>query len=233
MRAESVVKRAPRLSLSSIPALMALSLSSSVALAKEPPVRTWGTTPAPAPSVAEPAPPPPLVMGDSAPATPTERTPDRIAGSPAQPRHMWGITMDLGIPDGAGLGLAMRPLDWLRLGGAVTHNGMAPGVRLGVTLDPLPSPVGVTFTVEGGHYWSGTIPGIQGLPPIAYNYANFHAGLEFGNRSGFRFFVHGGASWLDLSGATAQNATLATTLSNLSYRGWLTPSAKLGVSLYF
>jgi hypothetical protein len=144
---------------------------------------------------------------------------------------MWGMAMDLGVPDGAGLGLSVRPVDWLRVGAAVTHNTMAPGARVGVTLDPMPTPVGITLTVEGGHYWSGTVPGIQGVPSVAYNYANFHAGLEFGDRSSFRFFLHGGASWLGMSASASQSALSG--LSNLSYRGWMAPSAKLGFSLHF
>jgi hypothetical protein len=139
--------------------------------------------------------------------------------------------MDLGVPDGAGLGLSVRPVDWLRVGAAATHNAMAPGARVGVTLDPIPAAVGVTLTIEGGHYWSGVVPGAQGSPAVAYNYANFHAGLEFGNRSSFRFFLHGGASWLDLTASAAQGSLLG--LSNIAYRGWIAPSAKLGFSLSF
>jgi hypothetical protein len=141
------------------------------------------------------------------------------------------MAMDVGVPDGAGLGLSVRPVEWLRVGASVTHNLMAPGARVGITLDPIPGPVGITLTVEGGHSWSGTVPGVQGSPAVAYDYANFHAGLEFGNRSSFRFFLHGGASWLDMSASASQS--VLSGLSNLSYRGWIAPSAKLGFSLHF
>jgi hypothetical protein len=139
--------------------------------------------------------------------------------------------MDFGVPDGAGLGLSVRPVEWLRLGAAATHNGLAPGARVGITFDPMPTPVAITFTVEGGHYWSGTVPGIQGAPAVAYNYANVHLGLEFGNRSSFRFFLRGGASWLDMTASSLPSDLSG--LSNLSYHGWMAPSAKLGFSLYF
>ncbi len=140
--------------------------------------------------------------------------------------------MDLGVPDGAGLGIIVRPkFDWLRVGAAVTHNGMAPGARLGITLDPLVFPLVPTFTVEGGHYWEGTLPLLKNSTAIGYNYANFHLGLEVGSRATFRFFLRGGASWLDVSTAHFQSGSPA--MGNPSYSGWLAPSGKLGFSAYF
>ena len=145
------------------------------------------------------------------------------------------MSMDLGVPDGGALGLVVRPrFDWLRLGGAVTHNGMAPGARIGVTLDPVTFLMGPTFTVEGGHYWGGKLPAVSNSPSIAYNYANFHLGIEVGNRAAFRFFLRGGVSWLDVSTAQSQNAAGgASGIANPSYSGWLTPSGKLGFAAYF
>jgi hypothetical protein len=142
--------------------------------------------------------------------------------------------MDLGVPDGAALGLVVRPrFDWLRIGAAATHNTMAPGVRLGVTVDPVVFPIAPTLTVEGGHYWEGPMPMIKNSPSIGYNYANFHLGLEVGNRATFRFFLRGGVSWLDVSTAHFQSASGSGTLGDPSYSGWLAPSGKLGFSTYF
>lgn len=148
-------------------------------------------------------------------------------------RHRtFGMTMDLGVPDGAALGLVVRPkFDWLRIGAAVTHNGMAPGARLGITFDPIVFPMVPTFTVEGGHYWEGTLPLLKNSTTIGYNYANFHLGLEVGSRATFRFFLRGGASWLDVSTAHFQGGSSA--IGNPSYSGWLAPSGKLGFSAYF
>jgi hypothetical protein len=245
------MNRVARVSVSSFPALVAL-LSPTWALAVEPPPSAILEAPtaapppptakaAPSATVAEPATDvtspssvgglPALAVVPSLPVAPPEPAADRSVSSPGPRRHMWGMAMDVGVPDGAGLGLSVRPVDWLRVGAAVTHNTMAPGARVGVTLDPMRTPVGITLTVEGGHYWSGAVPGIQGAPAVAYNYANFHAGLEFGDRSSFRFFLHGGASWLDMSASASQSGLSG--LSNLSYRGWIAPSAKLGFSLYF
>ncbi|MGA7121545.1 MAG: hypothetical protein WBY94_15680 [Polyangiaceae bacterium] len=164
------------------------------------------------------------------PAPDTDRTPSGVA-----PGHRtFGMFMDLGVPDGVALGLVVRPaFDWLRIGGAVTHNGMAPGARFGVTLDPVAAPVGPTLTVEGGHYWGGKLPMISDSPSIAYNYANFHLGLEVGNRATFRFFLRGGVSWLDLSTAQSQGPSSGSGIANPSYSGWLAPSGKLGFAAYF
>ncbi len=157
------------------------------------------------------------------------------ASAPSRHHRTFGMSMDVGVPDGAALGVVMRPrFDWLRLGAAVTHNGIAPGVRLGVTIDPIAFPIAPTLTIEGGHSWAGTVPMLQGSPSIGYDYANFHLGIEVGNRASFRFFLRGGASWVDMSSAQVLNARVATTgIGNPSYTGWLAPSAKLGFALYF
>jgi hypothetical protein len=159
---------------------------------------------------------------------------DRTSGDVAPRHRTFGMSMDLGVPDGAALGLVVRPrFDWLRLGAAVTYNAMAPGARLGVTIDPIAFPIGPTLTIEGGHYWPGSVPGVKDSPSIGYNYANFHVGLETGNRATFRFFLRGGASYLDLSTAHFQSGSSSSGIGNPSYSGWLAPSGKLGFSAFF
>jgi hypothetical protein len=189
------------------------------------------------------APAPAFVLASSPSAAPqTDKAP---TASP--PRHRtFGMTMDVGVPDGAALGLVVRPrFDWLRIAGAVTHNGIAPGLRLGVTVDPIDFPIAPTLTVEGGHYWQGTIPGVSDSPTVGYNYANIHLGLEIGSRSAFRFFLRGGVSYVDVSasnismgsnGTVAANGASAMSgsgIGNPSFSGWVAPSGKLGFALYF
>ncbi len=187
-------------------------------------------SPASAPS--EAAPPSFVIAG---PPSPDSAYDLAKAATPVRRHRTFGMTMDIGVPDGAALGIVVRPrFDWLRLAAAVTHNGIAPGLRLGVTLDPIAFPIAPTLTIEGGHYWAGPLPMIQGSPSIGYDYANFHLGLEIGNRATFRFFLRGGVSWVDMSGAQAQNTSgNGSSIDNPSYTGWLAPSAKLGFSLYF
>jgi hypothetical protein len=162
---------------------------------------------------------------------------DHPTVAPAPRHRTFGMSMDIGVPDGAALGLSIRPaLEWLRIGAAVTHNGMAPGMRFGATLDPVAFPLAPTFTVEGGHYWEGRLPVVKDSPSIGYNYANFHLGLEVGNRATFRFFLRGGVSWVDVSTAHFQSASKSSGGSGIgdpSYNGWLAPSGKLGFAAYF
>jgi hypothetical protein len=190
---------------------------------------------------AAPAPAPAFVAAPS-PVQQMDKAPTAVA-----PRHrMFGVTMDVGVPDGAALGIVVRPrFDWLRIAGAVTHNGIAPGLRFGVTLDPIDFPVAPTLTVEGGHYWQGTLPTVSDSPTVGYNYANIHLGLEIGSRATFRFFLRGGVSYLDVnasninmgsSGTVAANGAGAMSgsgIGNPSFSGWLAPSGKLGFSVYF
>jgi hypothetical protein len=155
-------------------------------------------------------------------------------------RHRWvGMQFDLGVPDGAALGVVVRPyVNWARLNLSGTYNGMAPGIRGGVTLDPIKFPVAPTLTFEGGHAFDGSVPGTgTSLPKFDYDYANLHLGLEFGNRDRWRFFLQGGPSWLHVNtndfqsvvGSSDASLRIGNPTANVS----VIPTAKLGFALYF
>ena len=158
------------------------------------------------------------------------------ADEDSQPRHRTvGVGLDVGVPDGVAVGVVVRPVvNWLRLEAAGTYNLMAPGIRGGLTLDPVNFGVAPTFTFEGGHAFEGNVPHIDKQIGVQYNYANLHLGLEFGRRDYWRIFLRGGVSYLDLQTSGFQNATKVGgfNLDNPSFDGWL-PSAKLGFALYF
>jgi hypothetical protein len=159
---------------------------------------------------------------------------DHVADALAPRHRTFGLSMDVGVPDGAALGLSVRPkVDWLRLGASFTYNGMGPGFRGSLTLDPIRYPIAPTFTVEGGHAFPGQVPGVSNSPALTYNYANLHLGLEVGNRETFRFFLRGGVSWLDLGTSNFQAMSGMSGLGDPSYKGWLAPSGKLGFATYF
>jgi len=174
-------------------------------------------------------------------------TPGADAGHAAVARghRTFGVTMDLGVPDGAAVGVAVRPrFDWLRLGASATYNGMAPGVRVGVTLDPFARRMAPTVTVEGGHAWDGSLAFVKGSPTVGYDYANLHVGVEVGHRETFRLFLRGGVSWVDVhtadfrttsAGAGAGTGTggAEVAVRDPSFNGWVAPSAKLGFSTFF
>jgi hypothetical protein len=155
------------------------------------------------------------------------------------PRHRWlGVQADVGVPDGAALGLVIRPkVDWLRLEAAGTYNALALGGRLGLTLDPISFPVAPTLTFEGGFAGQGTVPGHANLPGVGYGYVNFHLGLELGNRDSWRFFVHGGPSFLHVTTSNFQNGVglgaSGVTLADPTADVWVVPAFKLGLALYF
>jgi hypothetical protein len=162
--------------------------------------------------------------------------PDADRGSAASSRRrIWGLSMDLGVPDGAAIGLTVLPRDWLRLDASITYGGIAPGGRLGVTLEPFAWMLAPTLSAEGGHCFGGAIPGVQSISSVSYSYANFHAGLELGGRSSLRFFLRAGVSYLDATMAVASSAAGPSSvhLAGLSYDGWIVPSAKVGLSQYF
>ncbi len=155
-----------------------------------------------------------------------------------KPRFKYvGMQLDLGVPDGAALGVVVRPkLNWLRLNVSGTYNVLAPGIRGGLTLDPIKFPIAPTFTLEGGHAFEGKLPGVE-MPGISYDYLNIHGGLEFGSRDSFRFFIHGGPTYMGVHTSnfadSVGNTDKSITISDPTVSIRLIPTAKLGFALLF
>src|SRR3989442_4804519 len=78
------------------------------------------------------------------------------ASAPALP--LVGVMADVGLPDGAGASLVVRPMKWLRVTGGGTYNMISSGVRAGASL--LPFGWGPSLSVEGGHYFDGDANGL-------------------------------------------------------------------------
>ena len=130
-----------------------------------------------------------------------------------------GAMVDVGVPDGLIGSVVVRPWKWLRLHGGAGSNSVSTGWRGGLALLPLGS--GPCVAVEYGSYGQGDANGLVRsmtggdfggsplLEKLEYQYANAHAGLEFGGKR-FTFFVHGGVSrvWAQLHGSSG---TLANT----------------------
>jgi hypothetical protein len=159
------------------------------------------------------------------------------SSSADETRHKWiGVQADVGAPDGVALGVVVRPVNWLRLTVAGTHNVMAPGIRGGFTLDPINFPIAPTLTLEGGHAFEGKVPGANSLPSFDYDYVNLHLGLEFGRRNRWRFFLQGGPSWIHASTFDFQSvvdANPALRIGNPSANVSAVPTGKLGFTVYF
>jgi hypothetical protein len=156
-----------------------------------------------------------------------------------EPRFRYvGAQVDVGVPDGAAIGVVVRPkLNWLRLNLSGTYNAMALGIRGGFTLDPIKFPVAPTFTLEGGHAFEGKVPGQDTIPAFSYDYLNLHGGLEFGGRDSFRFFIHAGPTFMSVHTSnfadSIGNVNRSISISDPTVSVRLIPTAKLGFAILF
>lgn len=134
-------------------------------------------------------------------------------GQQAQSSSRFAMALDVGVPDGAGVGLIVRPFKPLFVSGSVVTNGVAVGVRAGI---------GVAFfsegyfrptvTVDGGRMFEGDgsplmsafAPGFgaNALTRVRYDFASAHAGLELGTPR-LALTLRAGVSYVDarLAGA--------------------------------
>jgi len=164
----------------------------------------------------------------------TEYHPDIRSSSPY--KFHAGLYTDVGFPSGIGAGVLVSPfLPWLKLGFGGNYNYVGEGLAGHITFDPFNSPVGLTLTGDVGGFFPSTIPNVKSSPTMAYTYEDAMLGLEFGNRSGFRFFLRGGVAHVD---ANVSNFSRAFTLPTGTTIGnpnvdLVAPSAKIGFDLLF
>lgn len=165
----------------------------------------------------------------------------------------FGVLVDAGVPDVVGASIVYRPWKWLRVHGGATFNGIAAGLRAGVTLLP-PFFFGIlpTATVEAGHYFEGDANKLASsdqpspwLRRVNYDYVNGHLGLELGSQNRFVFYIHGGLSYVRGTVHDFQGKLNETTASDTSTESdvkitakdpvvtLLAPSGKIGLILYF
>jgi hypothetical protein len=126
-----------------------------------------------------------------------------LAAKSAERWPVVGVMADVGVPDGGIASLVVRPWQWFRVYGGGGSNSVSKGWRGGFSL--LPFGAGPSVSLEYGHYNDGDANGLvrrmvsgefKGSPlldKIGYDYANAHAGLDFGGKHAI-FFVHGGVS---------------------------------------
>jgi hypothetical protein len=158
--------------------------------------------------------------------------------------------LDVGVPDGAVLGVAYRPAFWTRLEAGAGTNSISPGMRVGAAVIPFTE--GPSLTVEGGYYFEGDASAIvsqfaghshtRTAQQVGYQFVNFHVGLDFGSRYS-TFFLHGGMTYLhtilhdanDALGGQSVNSqgdvTTYTFNQDVNVNVWF-PSFKLGFLVY-
>jgi len=114
-----------------------------------------------------------------------------LAAKAAPPRgsgqRRFGLSSDVGVPDGLNVGLVVAPADWMRLGASIGTNSAGLDYRGGVSL--LPMGWGPSFSLEVGHcnlaatssvirkifsVTSWVQPYVQQL---GYTYVNAHVGV--------------------------------------------------------
>lgn len=181
-------------------------------------------------------------------AIPTRTLPRRV-----EPRlPPFGLALDGGFPDFAGLSFVWRPIWLVRLHGGALFNGVGPGVRGGVTVIPLNFPITPTLTAEYGYYFGGDASFIteslplsqtegaiaEALGNLQYHFANVQLGVEAGVPGRFVIYLRAGLSYVDTtlhgSGALIEDQVGDPNLSvgDFRIRGTI-PSVKLGLLFYF
>lgn len=163
----------------------------------------------------------------------------------------FGLMLDAGVPEGAGLSVSFRPTQAVRLHLGGTHNGIRAGARAGLTLLPTRGWLKPALTLELGHAQPAetrclerrladrTLLPSPSFERVGYNYASALMGLEVELPGRFAFFVRGGLSFLELYGPGMEDLDepFRGALAPEEERPWrvrsLRPTAKLGILLSF
>lgn len=187
-----------------------------------------------------------LVMLGAAPAAASPLS--VIKGDDATRR--FGAMVDVGLPDGATVSLAVRPIRAIRAHAGLSHNAISLGQRVGISWVPLSWWASPTLSLEYGRYAEGNAnPLVRAaigdeafssaiLERVGYRYANAHLGFELG-RKWFTFYLHAGVSHItgtvhNISSETMTEAAGRTTVTfskdpSVTVLG---PSARIGFIFY-
>lgn len=147
-----------------------------------------------------------------------------------------GVLVDFGVPSGINVGLSYKPLNWATAHLTASHNLMAFGVRGGLIIDPLDHVISPIVSVETGGYWRGNLSFIKNTPEISYVYVNLHFGINIGNKNKWNFFILGGPSYISATVYSLEQIIKIDSsirISSLNVSGFVFPSAKLGINLFF
>jgi hypothetical protein len=163
----------------------------------------------------------------------------------------FGLSLDVGVPNGASATLLFRPLKFLRLGGGLLYNYIGYGALASVSIQPHYW-IAPSLSFEGGHYFdSDAVDKVarfttvdDSLRPllerVGYTFVNAQVGLELGAPSTFVFFIRGGLSrvWLSVNNAnqavqasSGNGGTRLTSIDDPSVRLGI-PSVKAGFMFY-
>jgi len=173
----------------------------------------------------------------------TAQDPERLAP--------FGLMLDAGVTEGAGLSVSFSPTRVVRLHLGATHNGVRGGARAGLTLLPLRGKLTPAFSLDVGHAQPADVQGLErrladlSLPPlpsmerVGYTYASALVGLELRTPGRLTFFLRGGLSFMELYGPSMKDLdeSLRGSVGPGEERSWMLrtvrPTAKLGFLLSF
>jgi hypothetical protein len=176
-----------------------------------------------------------------------------LAGKTQDPERLapFGLLLDAGLPEGAGLSAAFRPTKTVRLHLGATHNGLRLGGRAGITLLPKQDGYTPSLTFEVGHTLAGNAdklarrmadtsqPPLLAMERVGYSYASTHLGFELGRPGNFTVFLRAGVSWIELDVPNVEDlaepfiASLGETGAKGGRFVYMMPSAKFGFLIYF
>jgi hypothetical protein len=158
--------------------------------------------PATAPAQSQPAP-----ATAAPPATAPAATP---AAAVEEPYPQFGLSLTLGVPDGAVLAFIYSPLYWVAVDVGFAYT-LAPGFVIGLEFQPIDFIVFPIVRGEYGYYFAGNtanqIKTWAGVPPelapligdASYNWWSALIGIGIGSRRGFSAKLEGGLTWLSLN----------------------------------
>ncbi|MFY2562353.1 hypothetical protein ACN469_32465 [Corallococcus terminator] len=173
----------------------------------------------------------------------TAQDPERLAP--------FGLMLDAGVTEGAGLSVSFSPTRVVRLHLGATHNGVRAGARAGLTLLPMRGMLTPAFSLDVGHAQPANVQGLErrladlSLPPlpsmerVGYTYASALVGLELRTPGRLTFFLRGGLSFMELYGPSMKDLdeSLRGSVGPGEERSWMLrtvrPTAKLGFLLSF
>lgn len=164
----------------------------------------------------------------------------------AKGTSQWGILADAGLPQGATLSAAYRPVPSLRIFAGPAWNYLAFGMQGGISFAPWHLAVTPVLTAEAGRYFGANASFLArgGVPTelstlmrdMTYTYGAIHAGIEFGGQNGFSFALDLGLGYvaLDAKGTVTKTDSSGSTVvfKDPRFQGTL-PSLKLGLHYWF
>jgi hypothetical protein len=178
------------------------------------------------------------------PTTPPLARPSARSSGPSQ----WGVLLGAGLPQGATLSAAYRPVPSLRLFAGPAWNYVGFGVQGGIAVAPWHLAATPVITVEAGRYFGADVSfitkGGQGIPTelssllkdMTYTYAAVHAGIELGSQNGLSFAVDVGLGYIALEGkgtVTKTDASGSTVTFKDPRVSATLPSLRLGLHYWF